>query len=268
MNSTKEITEAKFLKRYDPSRYERPSTSIDCVIYTILEGELNILLVKRAEHPFKEQWSLVGGYIDLKLDSDLESAAKRKLAEKTGVKAPYLEQLMTIGSRDRDPRGWSVTVVYFALISADSLTLQPGRGALDTKWVKLSDKKATGGLSFDHSELLKLSTKRLQNKVLYTSLPLYLMPKEFTLSNLQRVYEVVLGQSIDPKSFRRRILGAEIIEETGRQNKETKRHAKLYRRIKNSHPHYFVRNIEGCRSRPLNLKANQQFLHGLKTVHE
>jgi len=245
MKPSAKTTDAEFLRRYDASRYDKPSSSIDCVIYTVIAGQLHVLLVKRAEPPFQGAWSLVGGYIQPAIDTDLLSTAKRKLREKTGVKTPYLEQCVTVGSRDRDPRGWSVTTVYYALLAADSIRLAAGAGAQSTTWAPVKDGTVAHSLAFDHTALLTLCTERLKSKVLYTSLPLYLMPPEFTVSELQRCYETILERRLESKSFRRRMLSADIIEPTGKESTDTKRPAQLYRRRKSPTPHYFTRTIEG-----------------------
>jgi len=237
-------TEEQFLKDYNASAFERPNITVDTVIFTVLEQSLHVLLVKRAEHPFKGSWSLVGGYVDIHQDQVLEDTAKRKLEQKTGVKTPYLEQFETIGNGTRDPRGWSVTTVYFALISSDHIHLKAGQGAADTQWARIEKGQVDLPLAFDHAEILSRCTERLRNKVLYTSLPIYLMPESFTLGELQAVYEIILGQGIDPKSFRRRILSAEILEETGEKRHVSKRPASLYRLRETASTHFFVRNIE------------------------
>jgi len=239
-------SEEEFLRDYDSSVFEKPSTSVDTAIFTVLEGHLHVLTVKRAEHPFKDCWSLAGGFIDLKNDVDIEATAKRKLEEKTGVKTPYLEQFGTIGNKTRDPRGWSVTTVYFALIPCHEVHLRAGKGASDIKWSKVTGGKVKDKLAFDHVEILEKCTERLRSKVLYTSLPAYLMPKNFTLGELQKIYEIILDKKIDHKSFRRRILSVDILEETGEMRHDTGRPAALYRLKASHHPHFFVRNIEGA----------------------
>ena len=241
----KSDTEKQFLKDYDPKVFDRPSTAVDNVIYTIFDGALYALVVQRANHPFRNHWSLVGGFVDLRNDKDLESTAKRKLEEKTGVKTPYLEQFYTIGNKKRDPRCWSVTTVYFALIPSENIRLRAGIGANDIKWSKVEDGEIKEQMAFDHAKILKECTQRLRSKALYTSLPVFLMPKEFTLNELQAVYEVILKSKIEHKSFRRRILNADILEETGEMKKTSRRPAILYRRKKVDEPYFFVRNIEG-----------------------
>ena len=168
----------KFLSDYDASVYERPNTTVDVVIFTIRHEELQVLVVKRANAPFKGCWSLVGGYVDIQKDANLEATAKRKLEEKTFVKTPYLEQCETIGNRDRDPRGWSITTVYFALIPYEEIKIKAGQGIKEIKWLSLRDGHVNEKLAFDHEDLLMKCIKRLRNKILYTSLPMHLMPEK------------------------------------------------------------------------------------------
>lgn len=238
-------TEKAFLKDYDPNAFDRPSTAVDNVIYTVFDGALHVLVVKRANHPFQSQWSLVGGFVDLDNDVDLEATAKRKLEEKTGVKTPYLEQFCTIGGKDRDPRCWSVTTVYFALLPSEDITLQAGNGAQDIKWSKVVAGEIKEKMAFDHAKILKECTQRLKNKALYTSLPVHLMPDAFTLNELHTVYEIILDNKMDHKSFRRRILGAGILEETGEMKQTGRRPAALYKQKESDETFFFVRNIEG-----------------------
>lgn len=245
MNEGKQ-TEQEFLRDYDPTAFDRPNTLVDTVIFTVLDGCLQVLTVKRANHPFKDQWSLVGGFVDISQDRDIEATAKRKLQEKTGVSAPYLEQYGSVGNAQRDPRGWSVTNVYFALIPNHKVHLQAGEGAVDIKWSAISDDKIKDKLAFDHAEILKGCIERLRSKLLYTSLPVHLMPKGFTLRQLQTVYEIILDQQLEHKSFRRRILAADILEETGEMHHERGRPAALYH-PKTQETHFFIRNIEGGR---------------------
>lgn len=245
MASGNQRSEAEFLKNYNPKDFDRPNFSVDIAIFTVFDKALQILLVQRAGHPFQGAWSLVGGFVDLERDRMLEDTAKRKLAEKTGVKTPYLEQCITLGSKDRDPRGWSVTTVYFALLPHESIALQAGMGATDIKWSPLQGDRVRESLAFDHEEILRLAIERLRNKVLYTTLPAYLMPEKFTLGDLQKVYEIVLNKEIGVKSFRRRMAAADILEETAETRQDAKRPARLYRLKPNVDTHFFLRNIEG-----------------------
>lgn len=238
--------EREFLRNYDATVYTRPNCTVDMAIFTVREGALRVLTVKRNAHPFLGEWSLVGGFIDTAQDSTLEDTAMRKLREKTGVAAPYLEQFGTVGNNTRDPRGWTVTTVYFALIASDAVTLLPGEDIGDIRWMDVSDSGIRTKLAFDHDVLLAGCLRRLRDKVLYTSLPVHLMPENFTLGELQRTYEVILGEPTDHKSFRRRILSADIVEETGCMKHEAKRPAKTYRLKKSAGTHYFLRTLEGA----------------------
>lgn len=238
-------SEKDFLTSYNPDAFERPNASVDTAIFTVIEDNLHVLMVQREHHPHQGRWSLVGGFIDLKKDASIEDTAKRKLHEKTGVQTPYLEQWGTIGNKDRDPRYWSITTVYFALIPEKNVTLQAGEGATDIRWIKVeNDGTITDEMAFDHAHILKECHKRLRQKVLYTSLPLFLMNDIFTLTELQKTYEVLIGQTIEVKSFRRRILSADLVEETGDMKESGRRPAKLYRLTKRKEPHFFLRNIE------------------------
>ena len=239
-------TEAEFLKAYDANAFDRPNVSVDTVIYTVSGGHLQTLIMQRENYPSKGQWSLVGGFIDVQNDGELIDTAKRNLEEKTGVKTPYLEQFCSFGNKTRDPRGWSVTNVYFALIPSEGIVLQAGEGATDIKWSVVREGMVKEKLAFDHAQILAECTERLRSKVLYTSLPVHLMPEEFTLAELQSVYQIIMGGTMDHKSFRRRILGADILEETGNMKDTGRRPAMLYRQKKTEEIHFFVRNIEGA----------------------
>lgn len=245
MKNKNQISEKDFLKNYDASLFERPNVSVDTVILTIIDHHLHVLTMQRAEHPFKEQWSLVGGFIDIDKDLDLEETAKRKLAEKTGIHTPYLEQFNTVGNKNRDPRGWSVTTIYFALIACEDVQLSAGTGALDIKWSKIKNGKIADKLAFDHTDILSSCIERLRSKVLYTTLPAHFLQKEFTLSELQKVYEIIMDHKIDHKSFRRRMLSGDILVETNHVRNAGTRPAQLFKLKKKNQTHFFVRNIEG-----------------------
>lgn len=224
---------------------KKPNTFVDVVIFSIIDNNLHVMLAKRSIEPCINQWSLIGGYIDIEKDANIEDCAKRKLYEKTGVKTPYLEQFCTFGSKNRDPRGWSISVIYFALIPQEKIKTQPGNGASDIKWEKITSDKIKEKLAFDHNVILSSCVKRLRNKVLYSSLPVYFMKNKFTLVELQKVYEIILDKEIDTKSFRRRILNADIIKKTNEMAYGTTRPAQLYQ-LKNSEiPYFFMRTLEG-----------------------
>ncbi|KQV85942.1 NUDIX domain-containing protein [Rhizobacter sp. Root1221] len=199
-----------------------PYTTVDIVIFTVRGGGLEVLLVQRpteTSEPFPGQWALPGGFVNVDIDADLQSCARRKLREKTGVASPYLEQLGSWGGAARDPRGWSATHAFFALMPAEGVELAKGANAADVAWFKVDELLASGRksqrLAFDHEEILRAAVERLRSKVEYTSLPAFLLPEPFTLPQLQRTYEVVLGRPVDKSSFRTRMLAADFLAETG-----------------------------------------------------
>lgn len=221
--------------------FPRPLSTVDVVIFAIRGEVLHVLLVRRPAgpgEPFPEAWALPGGFVDTAKDRDLEACALRKLEEKTGVVSPYLEQLGSWGSATRDPRGWSATHAYFALLPEQSAATAP-----DAQWFPIQAGKARPRLAFDHGEILDAAITRLRNKVEYTSLPAYLMPAEFTLPELQRVYEIVLDRPLDKSAFRTRMLAADLIEPIARMRKGPNRPAQLYRLKKSKAPVYFDRTF-------------------------
>ena len=240
-------SEKAFLENYNIHDFDIPLMSVDMAIFTLQENDLKVLLVKRAQHPALGQWALPGGFIDLKKDHNLADTARRKLSEKTGIDTPYLEQVASFGSANRDPRGWSVTVAYFALIDAEKLTLTTNESSDEIAWVSVQKIKLQYDLAFDHQDILAKCHERLKSKVQYTSLPIHLLPSAFTLTDLQNTFELILEKNIEKKSFRRRILEADILEETGDVRKGSNRPAKLYRANPTKENHYFNRNLEGSR---------------------
>jgi ADP-ribose pyrophosphatase YjhB (NUDIX family) len=188
-------------------------------------------------------WALPGGFVDIHADKTLLDCATRKLREKTGVASPYLEQLGTWGSAVRDPRGWSATCAYFALIPAKSVVLERGANATDVQWFRVTAGRVKTKLAFDHEEILEAAILRLRNKVEYTSLPVYLMPPEFTLPELQRVYEAVLDRPLEKSAFRTRMLSADVVEPIAKTRKGANRPAQLYRLKRAKSPTYFVRTF-------------------------
>jgi 8-oxo-dGTP diphosphatase len=231
--------------------FARPLTTVDLAIFSIQQESLQVLLVKRSSakgEPFPDHWALPGGFIDLEQDHDLESCASRKLKEKTGVATPYLEQVGTWGNAQRDPRGWSTTTLYFALIAADAAPLVPGGNTDAAKWTVVESNKVREKLAFDHAELLKAAVNRLRSKVEYTSLPAFLMPNEFTLSELQRVYEITLDRSLEKKAFRTRVLATDLLEEVPRRREGANRPAQLFKLKTRKRAIYFARALSGERT--------------------
>ena len=226
--------------------FPRPYTTVDVVIFTVLDGALQVLLVQRPSHaddPFPSLWALPGGFVNVDLDADLAACAQRKLREKTGVDSPYLEQLGSWGGAVRDPRGWSATHVYFALISAADLALTKGANAADVAWFDVDELLAATPLAFDHSQILATAVERLRSKVEYTSLPAFLLAEPFTLPQLQQVYEIVLGRAVDKSGFRTRMLAANFLLEAGHVEGPSNRPAMGYRLADRSGPVVFPRTF-------------------------
>lgn len=209
--------------------FERPLVTVDVVIFTVIAEQLKVLLVHRPEtagDPWPGCLALPGGFIDVAVDASLHDCALRKLGEKTGLEAPYLEQLGSWGSATRDPRGWSATHVYFALVPAPEDSDATASAA--SQWLEVGTALRTH-LAFDHSEILAAAVERLRAKVEYTSLPAFLLPEPFTLPQLQRTYEVVLGRPMDKSAFRKRMLDAQFLAEEGAIAGDAGRSAMGYR---------------------------------------
>lgn len=212
-------------KDYDPSHYERPSVTVDVVIFALANEDLQALLIKRKHPPFAGMWAIPGGFVHM--DESLEDAAARELAEETSVTNVYMEQLYTFGDPHRDPRTRVITVAYFALVPHDSVKHRAGDDAAETGWFSLFDLPE---LAFDHKEILDYALRRLRYKLEYTAVGFELLPDVFTLSELQKAYEIILQEKLDKRNFRRKILSADILEETGQQKKDGEgRPAQLYR---------------------------------------
>jgi 8-oxo-dGTP diphosphatase len=226
--------------------FPRPLVTVDLAIFSIQDDALRVLLVQRPTsggEPFPGQWALPGGFINTSIDSDLEACALRKLREKSGISAPYLEQVGSWGSNDRDPRGWSVTHVYFALIASDDRALKAGGNASEAKWVAVDGQRVRDKLAFDHTVLLRAAITRLRNKVEYTSLPAFLMPVEFTLAELQQVHEILLGRALEKKAFRTRVLATDLLDTVPRKREGISRPAQLYRLRHRRKPLFFTRAL-------------------------
>lgn len=189
--------------------------AVDSLIFTILNNQLSIVLVERTIEPYKDMRAIPGGFV---LESEsLEEAAKRKLADEAGVNNAYMEQLYTFGNLQRDPRGRVVSCAYVAVIAYDQLKLKAWS---DTSQVKLFPVKDLPAMAFDHAEIISYALQRLRSKIMYTDMAKYLLPKQFTLSQLQSVYENILGELLDSRNFRKKILKLDIIRSTGLLKKQ------------------------------------------------
>lgn len=270
-------TEQQFLQAYDASQYDRPSVTVDMLVFTVSDEEeknyrklspksLNILLVKRGDHPFLGQWALPGGFVSP--NESLEEAARRELRTETNIDNIYLEQLYTWGEVDRDPRTRVISTSYMALVNSEALEVIAGDDADEAEWFQLEDKwlretktatpdgsitekwielrlrhedeelsatikvtKTVTGrsiretreiveanqIAFDHAQIIHYALERLRNKIEYTDIAFALMPELFTLTELQQVYEVILGKELLAAAFRRKV--ADKVIETNQYRK-------------------------------------------------
>ncbi len=205
--------------------YPHPAVTTDIVIFTIRQDELKILLIKRALPPFQGMWALPGGFVNL--DESLEEGARRELAEETGMRDVYLEQLYTFGEPDRDPRERVITVAWYALVPSDEIDIQAGSDAEGVSWFGMQELPE---LAFDHTAILEMAYERLVAKLDYSTIAFQFMPRNFTLSELQHVYEVILQEPVDKRNFRKRMLGLDLIVDTGKDRRDgAHRPARLYR---------------------------------------
>ncbi len=201
------------LSNYNEDLYRKPSVTVDVSICTIIDDDLKILLIKRKFPPYRNCWAIPGGFLDIDLEESLEEAAARELEEETGLKNLYIEQLKTYGDVDRDPRTRVVTTAYFSLIPYTALENQKIRSAsdaADAKWFSLNNyieelKLTNEALAFDHDTILLDLKQRLHGKISYTPIAFELLPKEFTWTDLRKVYETILDKSIDPTNFKKKI---------------------------------------------------------------
>jgi 8-oxo-dGTP diphosphatase len=210
---------------YDVSKYERPSVTVDVVMMSLRQRDLQVLLVQRRSWPYEGMWAIPGGFVAM--DGSLEEAAKRELQEETGVQDVYLEQLYTFGDPGRDPRTRVITVVYFALLDSERLQVRAADDAANIRWFSVYGLPT---LAFDHAKILQYALSRLRGKLDYTTIAFRLLPEQFTLRELQQVYEIILHRRLDKRNFRKKILSTGILEDTGAKKMEgTHRPARLYR---------------------------------------
>jgi ADP-ribose pyrophosphatase YjhB (NUDIX family) len=180
-----------------------PLVTADVALFTMADWQLRVLVVKREHAPASETWALPGGILRPDLDKSLNDTARRALRSKTGVDAPYLEQVITVSGPERDPRGWSISTLYYALLPGERVPAVAGMSVKEIKW---GDPEALQQrLAFDHGVLLQNALAALQFKVQQGALPLHLLPEKFTLTDVQRACEAVLGHRLDKGAFRRLI---------------------------------------------------------------
>ncbi|MFG0262549.1 MAG: NUDIX domain-containing protein, partial [Novipirellula sp. JB048] len=206
-------------------RYPRPALTVDCVVFGLDESSLNVLLVKRANEPFQGQWVIPGGFVDI--DETLEAAARRELAEETGINDLFIEQLYTFGAVDRDPRERVVSVAYVALVRPSDCHLRSGSDAAEADWFPVRDVPKLG---FDHHQILTMAHERIRSKVQYQPIGFELLPRKFPLRDLQRLYEIILDRDIDKRNFRKKMFSMDVLEELDEVERNVShRAARMYR---------------------------------------
>jgi 8-oxo-dGTP diphosphatase len=187
-------------------QYARPALTVDCVVFGFDESELKVLLIQRGLEPFKGRWALPGGFV--RVEETLDDAARRELAEETGLTDVFLEQLYTFGAVDRDPRERVVSVAYYALVKLSDHRAKAATDAADAQWFPVSELPK---LAFDHAEILDTALTRLKSKVRYEPIGFELLPPDFTLSQLQHLYEAILETDLDKRNFRKKVLGFDLL---------------------------------------------------------
>jgi len=197
--------------------FARHAVAVDIVLFTIQGGTLKVLLVKRQQAPHRGDWALPGGIVAA--DESVDAAALRELQEETNIGNIYLEQLYTFGDTNRDPRGRVVTIAYYALVNWQQFQLKARHRVSQADWFPV---KRLPELAFDHRRIVDYALERLQSKINYTTIGFQLLPREFTLTELQGAYEVILGQRLDKRNFRRKMLQLNVLEGT----KEFKAHGR------------------------------------------
>ncbi|HYG20611.1 MAG TPA: NUDIX domain-containing protein [Ohtaekwangia sp.] len=199
--------------------------SIDCLIFGFKKNELDILLVQHGEGISKGKWALPGGWI--RYNEGTDDAAARLLRDLTGVSNIYLEQLRVFGKVDRYPSKRVITIAYYALVKPENYTLHPGFTAADARWFKVSEVPA---LPYDHDEILEQGLAYLKHKVRHEPIGFNLLPKKFTLLQLQELYEAILGRKLDKPNFRRKLMKMNLLDACKeKQTDVSHRAANLYR---------------------------------------
>lgn len=211
-------------KTPNPLHKQKIAITADIVIFSIENNKLSALLIKRRQNPFSGCWALPGGFVKNK--EKIEAAAARELKEETGVKNVYLEQLYTFGNPGRDPRGHIITVAYFTMVARRFLKPRSSYEAEKTAFFGIN---SLPPLAFDHKKIIDYAVKRLRNKIQYTNAVWSLLPHNFTLGELQKIYEIILGKKLDKRNFRKKILSLRILKGLSKiKRRDARRPAKLF----------------------------------------
>lgn len=214
----------------EPKKRLFPIVSADVALFTLIDHELRVLLIKRANEPTPGGWALPGAVLKPDIDRTVDDTALRALASKTRVVLPHLEQVRTSSGPDRDPRGWSVSVLYYGLLPADKV---PAVAGDKTEGIEWADPERPGHrLAFDHAIGLNAALSKLRDKVEQGALPLHLLPAKFTLTDLQRACEAILGRDLDKGAFRRKLQGeSTLVAVPGEFLRGPQRPAQIFRAV-------------------------------------
>jgi len=206
------------------SAHPRFYVSVDCIIFGFHEGKISLLLLKRNFEPAKGEWSLMGGFVQE--DESIDDAARRVLADLTGLTDIYMDQVEAFGSLDRDPGERVISVAYYALVNIDDYDRELVKKH-NAYWVNLDE---LPNMIFDHDEMVALALKKLRQKASTQPIGFKLLPEEFTLTTLQNLYEAIYGESLDKRNFRKHVARMDYVEKVGTIDKTgSKRGAALYR---------------------------------------
>ena len=205
--------------------YPRGALTVDCVVFGLDDVELKVMLIQRGQEPYLGMWALPGGFV--RVAETLDEAARRELEEETGLHQVFLEQLYTFGEVHRDPRERVVSVAYYALVKLSDHRVQAATDAREAAWFGVHEVPSR---AFDHAGILQMGLMRLRGKLRYQPIGFELLPKKFTLSQLQHLYELVLERELDKRNFRKRVLATDLLIETDEvQQDVAHRAARLYR---------------------------------------
>lgn len=210
--------------------YPRPAVTVDNLIFGFEDKELKILLIQRKNAPFKGEWALPGGYVEI--NESLTDAALRELKEETGITNAFIQQLQAFGEVDRDPRGRTITVAYYAMVRFEDVQLVSDNDATSVAWFRVSELPV---LAFDHDEIIAFALNRLREEFKSKPVGFELLPEQFTLSELQNLYESVLGKELDKRNFRKKMLSLELLRETENSDRVVRRMAHLYQFDRNKY---------------------------------
>jgi 8-oxo-dGTP diphosphatase len=219
-------------------QYPHPAVTVDCIIFGFDGQTLKVMLIQRKSEPFSRMWALPGAFVNE--DESLENCAERVLMKECNISGVYLEQLFTFGTPSRDPRERVISVAYMGLVKTADFELIAGNDELQIEW---RDIKEVQDLAFDHSQILETAIQRIRGKIRYQPIGFELMNAKFTLPQLQQLYEAILGQSLDRRNFRKKLLSMQILKQLPEKQQNVAHKAAFYYEF--DHERYEVLMKEG-----------------------